>query len=245
MALKGPPLDITCTMISSTTMSSVLTSTIDELPPDNTKSPHEEPSLTNEPNLLPPTLLPSKLSLSKTSARYTEAQRDRTLRHHKLLQPTSSQERMHLSKLRAERYIEQRCSSSNSLSTLPEEFDESIEEENIIVYTTQASSSGKDLDCIEETCQNNTIKGLSAMSHATLSTASISDSQRSISDNDDISETELELEECPTPHLSPIPNELTKHYTYCQPCEIESYSSSNRFVVCADTQFDITRCILI
>ena len=65
------------------------------------------------------------------------------------------------------------------------------------------------------------------------------DSQRSISDDDDVSEAELE--ECPTPHLSPIPNELTKHYTYCQPCEIESYSSSNHFVVCADTQFGAFR----
>ena len=149
---------------------------------------------------------------------------------------------MHLSKLRAERYIEQRFSSSNSLSTLPEEVDESTEEENIIVYTTQASSSSKDLDCIEEACQNNTIKGLRswAMLH---SQPPILDSQRSISDDGDVSEGELE--ECPAPHSSPIPNELTKHYTYCQPCEIESYSSSNRFVVCADTQFDITRCILI
>ena len=67
----------------------------------------------------------------------------------------------------------------------------------------------------------------------------ILDSQRSISDDDDVSETELE--ECPTPHSSPFPNELMKHSTYCQPCEMESYSSSHRFVVCADTQFGITR----
>ena len=29
--------------------------------------------------------------------------------------------------------------------------------------------------------------------------------------------------------------------TYCQPCEMEPHSTSHRFVVCADTQFGITK----
>ena len=252
IALEGPPLDITCTMIDSTTtmlMSSVLPASIDELPlqEEPGKPSHAEPSPT-KPEQFKPTLLPhSKLFLSNRTSvnRFTDAQRDRTLRHHKLLQPTSSQEKLHLARLRAERLMDRRSSSSNSLLTLPEEIDESIDEEEIIVYTTTSNtttsntttqdSNTKDQSSssiVDEVCHN--FKCLSTMSHSTVSTASISDSQRSISDEDD-SENE---DEC-TPS-SPFPNEL-RTYPICQPCEMESHSSSHRFVVCADTQFGITR----
>ena len=58
--------------------------------------------------------------------RFTEAQRDRTLRHHNLIQPTASQERTHLASLRLDRQIEYPRNSSSCLSllTLPEEVDD-------------------------------------------------------------------------------------------------------------------------
>lgn len=152
------------------------------------------------------------------------------MRHHKLLQPTNSQEKLNLARLRAERQIAQRSYSSVSLLTLPEEDDDQQEDEVRVVYD-RASSIDEDR-IIEDLCCNFK-NSLSSVSHSTVSTASMSDSQRSISDDDE-SDDDISVH-------SPYPTELKSYHPICQPCELQPHSSSHRFVVCADTQFGITK----
>ena len=175
-----------------------------------------------------------KLSIrnNSTANRFTAAQRDRTLRHHKLLQPTSSLEKVHLSRLRSERQTDLHSmrGSSVSLLTLPEE-EEKVDEVHLIY---NRASSIHECHVIDDVCRRYSMS-LSTMSQSTKSTASLSDSHQSISDEDDSDQEDEEYLSS-----SPYPAELKSLHSYCQPCEIESHSPSHRFVVCADTQFGIT-----
>ncbi|KAL3800302.1 hypothetical protein HJC23_003598 [Cyclotella cryptica] len=170
-----------------------------------------------------------------TANRFTAAQRDRTLRHHKLIQPTSSQEKVHLASLRAERDIEFRAASSSvssvSLLTLPEEEEE---DEVHIAYNSQESFTSVEKDRLVDVCLEKNFKSalsISSLTQSTLSTASMSyeDSQKSSSDGDDDSDKEDDE------YIAEMSN------LYCQPCEMQSHSPSHRFVVCADTQFGISK----
>jgi hypothetical protein len=211
---------IAMTMIASkSTMSSVISHAPDILP-----------AAAADHNPSKPAPLKPLMSNKSTANRFTAAQRDRTLRHHKLLQPTSSQEKLHLSRLRAERQIEHRCSSSVSLLTLPEEEDEQLQDHVQFVYK-QASSIDEDR-VVQEMCYS----FKSSLSTATASTTSMSDSQRSISDEDDSDHEEDEYIVS-----SPFPSQLKSSHSICQPCEMYPHSHSHRFVVCADTQFGIIR----
>ncbi|KAL7520759.1 hypothetical protein ACHAWX_005466 [Stephanocyclus meneghinianus] len=167
--------------------------------------------------------------------RFTAAQRDRTLRHHKLIQPTSSQEKVHLASLRAERDIEFRATSSSvssvSLLTLPEE----EEDDDVhIVYNSHESFTSIEKDRVVDVCLEKNFKSalsFSSLTQSTQSTASMSceDSRKSISDGDEDSDKEDDE------YIAELSN------LYCQPCEMQSHSPSHRFVVCADTQFGISK----
>ncbi|KAL7512935.1 hypothetical protein ACHAXN_011863 [Cyclotella atomus] len=195
-----------------------------------------EPSSPDQEQLTP--TKPKQMTNNSTANRFTAAQRDRTLRHHKLLQPTSSQEKLHLARLRAERHIKKRSSSSVSLLTLLEEEDDLVEEivESTSVQVYQRTSSIDEAKAmLDDVCIN--FKSLSStISHSTVSTASMSD----ISGPSDEEDSDQEDEECSV--HSPYPAVLkSSHSLLCQPCELHVHSPSHRFVVCADTQFGITK----
>lgn len=195
-----------------------------------------EPSSPDQEQLTP--TKPKLMTNNSTANRFTAAQRDRTLRHHKLLQPTSSQEKLHLARLRAERHIKKRSSSSVSLLTLLEEEEDLVEEvvESTSVQVYERTSSIDEAKAmLDDVCIN--FKSLSStISHSTISTASMSD----ISGPSDEEDSDQDDEECSV--HSPYPAELkSSHSLLCQPCELHVHSPSHRFVVCADTQFGITK----
>jgi hypothetical protein len=191
---------------------------------------------------------------AKTANRFTDAQRHRTLRHHRLPQPTPSQERAHLVKLK--RNDTCRMSSSFcSMLTLPEE--ESDQEEVMHLDLKQMQQS------IESDARTSTRKasitsiGSDEGSCNKLSTHS-SSSDRSLTsiDGDALSEAsptttmfvpgQVSTKDVISKNLSAASDAnlvaaFNPSAPYCQPCEMEHHSSSHRFVVCADTQFGITK----
>lgn len=247
---------------------------------------------------LPPSIIKASSSPNiPIGNRFTASQRDRTIRHHKLIQPTSSQEKVHLASLRAERQIEMiRSSSSSCLSllTLPEEEDEDsmdrqeevdLEElifpcENDVVpsvfHETQdvrALSPTNHVVCMERVFKHSlslstTRSSISAMSMTSdQSTTSLSlegdvnsevsptttlfvpgEEQltvRKLSSDDELS-INFKLthtDDSSTPKLDTIDctSTTSMQYSFCRPCEMMPHSSMHRFVVCADTQFGITK----
>lgn len=196
---------------------------------------------------------------AKSANRFTDAQRHRTLRHHRLPQPTPSQERAHLLKVR--RNDTCRMSSSFcSMLTLPEE--ESDQEEVMHLDLKQMQQS------IESEARTVTRKasitsiGSDEGSSTKMNNQSSSSSDRSLSsisiDGDALSEasptttlfvpsqgsTNKDVISKNLPAASDanlIASAFNSSTPYCQPCEMEHHSSSHRFVVCADTQFGITK----
>ena len=228
--------------------------------------------------------------------RFKNAQRDRTLRHHKLIQPTTSQERVHLASLRAERQIEydRRSSSCLSLLSLPEETEEEEthpEEGNqgneriCTMQNEEEEESDMRLDHLENislTIKNLKLSRTSSIGNSSFcfnesdrSTASIISVEDDINSNaspdtalyvpgeasilpisikhthnklrhyDHVASDLDTIEDDAPTNTSDFANSVNcniiQSHLYCQPCEMEPHSSSHRFIVCADTQFGITK----
>lgn len=199
-----------------------------------------------------PLVTPPKTASSdtvKSANRFTDAQRYRTLRHHRLPQPTPSQERAHLASLRRNDSYKM-SSSFCSMLTLPEE--ESDQEEVVHLDLQQMQSSRKPIiTSIDSEWSNNK-----------MSTQSRTSSDRSLSsvstEGDAFSDASPTTTLFVPGQVSTTKNVISKNLPaavldvnllttfnpstqYCQPCEMEHHSSSHRFVVCADTQFGITK----
>lgn len=208
--------------------------------------PLSMPSLSRRPKAcqelnetLKPHLSLASMATSKTSIanRFTDAQRDRTLRHHKLIQPTPSQERAHLSSLSKHSHLSslsevQRMSFSNlSLLSLPES-DVGEDEEVMSLDLKQFSYANK--SCTQ--------------SSSDRSTSSLTIEEDTLSEESPTttlvvpSQSYDQVGDISAPKISSVSStmDLSK-FEYCQPCcEMESHSSSHRMVICADTQFGIT-----
>ena len=218
--------EFTMMLASKTGTSSV---SIIELPHCNVESSPEQ----KEPQLQPRI---SKLIDNTTSAnRFTAAQRDRTLRHHTILQPTLSQEKLHLSRLRAERNIEHSSSTVSLLTMVEEDEDESID----VLCNSTSSANLEDRGSNNEVCikfEGGKLSPGVRGSNFTASTASISECS---SDQEDDS---FAYDEESISVSSPYPMVLKSNMPLlCQPCELNAHSPTHRFVVCADTQFGITK----
>ncbi len=219
---------------------------------------HPTPTKPYHPLAKPPATTSS--DADKSANRFTDAQRHRTLRHHRLPQPTPSQERAHLAGLR--RINSHKMSSSFcSMLTLPEE--ESDQEEVMLLdlkqmhqsietdatIATRKSSitsidgdwnintmSTKSRSCSDRSLSSASIDG-DSFSDASPTTTLFVPGQEVSTNKDGISKN-IPAEVLPDANLIPTLNPTSP---YCQPCEMEHHSSTHRFVVCADTQFGIMK----
>lgn len=203
-----------------------------------------------------PLFTPASFAETMESAnRFTDAQRHRTLRHHMLPQPTPSQERAHLSKTRGNDSCKM-SSSFSSMLTLPEE--ESHQEEVVHLDLKQMQSIDSEQTEFINLEQLQSIDLDAGIASRKLSSGSSSEcsitkmsSQLSISDHSLSSSSfsyygDSSTEASPTTTLIVPSNKVNAKasnpsFPFCQPCEIERHSSFHRFVICADTQFGITK----
>ncbi len=196
----------------------------------------------------------------KSANRFTDAQRHRTLRHHRLPQPTPSQERAHLAGLR--RINSHKMSSSFcSMLTLPEEesdqeevvhldlkqMHQSIETDATIaqrkhsITSIDSEWSSNKMNTQSRSCSDRSLSSVSidedSFSDASPTTTLFVPGQ-DVSTNKDVISKSISADVLPDANLITT---LNLSSPYCQPCEIERHSSTHRFVVCADTQFGITK----
>lgn len=181
----------------------------------------------------PPTLAIEKEKKANTANRFTDAQRGRTLCHHKLIQPTPSQERAHLSKLRGYHETVQAFPSQMSLQSLPEE---GSDQEEAVVQLDLKHMQSCEKDAGTATRRNSSDTCSTKMS-SSVGDFSVSRSIAGSIEGDAFSEVS------PTTTLFvPIQGSAEFNlsmFSYCQPCEMEPHSPSHRFVICADSQFGI------
>lgn len=174
--------------------------------------------------------------------RFTDAQRGRTLCHHRMPQPTPSQERAHLSKLRANENAHVRTLSSQTLHSLPEEQDALVHLDLKHMQIQESwSSMRKNSNASGETSSTR----MSSYS----SDSSMYREQESIEDETDFQPTgptspltmSALARGCNLPEDNAVRTSFDMSlFSYCQPCcEMEIHSSSHRFVICADTQFGV------
>lgn len=165
--------------------------------------------------------------------RFTDAQRGRTLCHHRMLQPTPSQERTHLSKLRANENAHVRTLSSQTLHSLPEEEDALVHLDLKHMQIKESWSS---------TRRNSNTSGETSSTRMSpySSDSSMYREEESVEDETDFQPPE------PRSPLKMSAYDVVRTsfdmsmFSYCQPCsEMEIHSSSHRFVICADTQFGV------
>jgi hypothetical protein len=192
----------------------------------------------------------AKLAIAKKSEmanRFTDAQRGRTLCHHKLIQPTPSQERAHISKLR--RYEPARAFSSQmSLQSLPEEVSD---QEEAVVQLDLKHMQSCDTDAVTAPRKNSSSDTCSTKMSSSVSDCSTS---RFSIEGDSLSEAspmttlfvpgrgcdpEDDVENTAIPEPNDSAEFSLSMFSCCQPCEMYTHSPSHRFVVCADTQFGI------
>jgi len=192
----------------------------------------------------------AKLAIAKKSEmanRFTDAQRGRTLCHHKLIQPTPSQERAHLSKLK--RYEPARAFSSQmSLQSLPEEVSDQNE---AVVQLDLKHMQSCDTDAVTVPRKNSSSDTCSTKMSSSVSDCSTS---RCSIEGDSLSEVsqmtmlfvpgqgcdaEDDVENTAVLEPNDIAEFNLSMFSTCQPCEMYTHSLSHRFVVCADTQFGI------
>jgi len=216
--------------------------------------PYQKKNETLKPFL--PLTMPSTTPKVKAN-RFTDAQRDRTLRHHKLIQPTPVQERVHLSSLNKHVHLSslsgvQRMSSSDlSLLSLPES-DEGEDEE--VVHLDLNHLSGTTKPSTESSISDHSASSFTsegdAYSEVSPTTTLFVPGQPYGQMEDHNSKKNVTPEfdgpssfnsgstDCTAPtNVSSNPT----MYPFCQPCEMEPNSLSHRFVVAADTQFGITK----
>jgi hypothetical protein len=188
---------------------------------------------------------------ANTANRFTDAQRGRTLCHHKLIQPTPSQERAHLAKLRGHETVPS-FSSQVSLQSLPEEgcdFEEAI----VQLDLKRMQSCDKDAGTASRknsSSDTSSTKMCSSFSDSSISrfsfTGSIEeDTFREVSPMTMLfvpgqgSDPEVNVKNTTVPEPNGSAEFNLSMFSFCQLCEMEPHSSSHRFVICADTQFGI------
>ena len=213
--------------------------------------------------LAKPPLTPTTTITSDTANRFTDAQRHRTLRHHRLPQPTPSQERAHLIRLR--RNDSCRMSSSFcSMLTLPEEDSTSDQEEVVHLDLKQMqleTSDGRNATRKPSVDSEGSISNkMSSQSRTSSdrSLSSVSIDGDSFSDASPTTTLFVPGQEVTTIHKGAISSRnqqaaaavlpdvnintaFNPSTPFCQPCEMDHHSPTHRFVVCADTQFGITK----
>ncbi|KAL7554929.1 hypothetical protein ACHAWF_018483 [Thalassiosira exigua] len=201
----------------------------------------DQPKIKQSIPHLPLDIVVQKMKSSKANI-FEIAQRDRTLHHHNLIQPTSAQELHHLS--RCDGYLtsigeeQRRISSYLSLLTLPES------EEGRDETFSSADLSQFSLDIDETSTQSS---GISNPKSAISLDAEEEDASSEVSPTTTLfvpgQDQTIELSRRSSGHTTrPLDPTLS---SYCQPCELEPHSSSHRFVICADTQFGITKFLQI
>ena len=211
-------------------------------------APHREVgkdnSYSHKPHLPTLSISTTPTTMNRITAvnRFTDAQRGRTLCHHRMLQPTPSQERAHLSKLRSNENAHVRTLSSQTLHSLPEE------EDALVHLDLKHMQIQESWSCMRKNSNASGETSSTRMSSYS-SDSSMYREQESIEDETDFQPTE------PTSPLTMsalvrgcnLPEDDVDRtsfdmslFSYCQPCcEMEIHSSSHRFVICADTQFGV------
>ena len=188
---------------------------------------------------------------ANTANRFTDAQRGRTLCHHKLIQPTPSQERAHLGKLKGHETV-RAFSSQMSLQSLPEE---GCDHEEAIVQLDLKHMQSCDKDAGTAPMKNSSsdtcsTKMSSSVSDCSTSRFSIAGSIEGDAFHELTPTTmllvpgqgcdpEVNVKNTAVPEPTGSAEFNLSMFSYCQPCEMEPHSPSHRFVVCADTQFGI------
>jgi hypothetical protein len=196
-----------------------------------------------------PAKMATMMKSENMANRFTNAQRGRTLCHHKLIQPTPSQERAHSSKLK--RYEPARALSSQmSLQSLPEEVGD---QEEAVVQLDLKHMQSCDTDAVTAPRKNSSSDTCSTKMSSSVSDCSTS---RFSIEGDTLSESSpmtmlfvpgqgCDPEDDDENIGVPEPNDSAEFnlslFSTCQPCEMYTHSPSHRFVVCADTQFGIAK----
>jgi len=125
-------------------------------------------------------------------------------------------------------------SSTVSLLTMVEEDeDESID----VLCNSTSSATLEDRASNNEVCikfEGGKLSPGYRGSNFTASTASISECSSDQEEDSGTYDEELSVS-------SPYPMVLKSNMPLCQPCELNAHSPTHRFVVCADTQFGITK----
>jgi len=195
--------------------------------------------------------IPTIATMANTANRFTDAQRGRTLCHHKLIQPTPSQERAHLAKMRGHATV-RAFSSQISLQSLPEEgcdHEEAIVQLDLMHMQSCDKDAGTALrkNSSSDTCST---KMSSSFSDCSISRFSIAgsievDAFREVSPMAMLfvpgqgCDPEVNVINTTVPEPNGSAEFNLSMFSYCQPCEMEPHSPSHRFVICADTQFGI------
>ena len=193
---------------------------------------------------------PAIATEANTANRFTDAQRGRTLCHHTLIQPTPSQERAHLAKLRGHEIVRD-FSSQTSLQSLPEE---GCDHEEAIVQLDLKHMQSCDKDAGNAPRKNSSSDTCStkesSVSDCSISRFSIAgsiegDAFREVSPMTMLfipgqgCDPEVNVKNTAVPEPNGSAEFNLPMFSYCQPCEMEPHSPSHRFVICADTQFGI------